>query len=180
MSGGQSVRFFDKQVKDEGQSKQAGYPITKTRIYIEFVTPGILDHTFARPVLPHDADMYPQEWARYQNSVKAEESAVGWRVENWNALDRIQMEHLKSLQFHTVEQIAEASDSQLMRIMGGMQWRTRAQAALASRNDSVAAEKMAAQNQALMDRLAEMESKMAAMQAEKRGPGRPRKDEAAA
>jgi hypothetical protein len=78
------------------------------------------------------------------------------------------------MKFQTVEQVATASDSQLQKVgMGAAGLRERARSYLMSVNKTA--------NKSELDEtkreLEELKAQMAAFMAEKRGPGRPRKED---
>lgn len=178
----QSIRFFSEMRHHPGESLKAGNPISVKREFIEIITPGALDPILTRPVLPTDREQYPVEYARYQNGEKEEAEIVGWRLEDWPKLTRDQVDHLRSQRFFTVEQLAEASDAHLQRLMGGHQLRLSAQTALKARQDTALADRLATEKAQLESELRQMREQIKALQdaSEKRGPGRPRKLEEAA
>jgi hypothetical protein len=114
--------------------------------------------------------------------LKEEEQAVGTPLKQWPAMSRAMAKDFAAVNVHTVEQLANLSDTAKQAFgMGALEWSRKAQAMLASASGGAEAQKYAAENEALKQRIADMEKQFAELSAkvdsEKRGPGRPRKTE---
>lgn len=153
----------------------------KGRDFVKIMTPGdktnIID-TFAT----QDHKMrFPRQWLAYQMR-NSEDTAMligtplsRWKSERDDDLSDVQLAELQILKFQTVEQVATATDAQLQKIgMGAAGLRERARAYLTGKHNAEAQKKIDAQ-QAEID---ELKKQMQALLGERRGPGRPRKDEA--
>ena len=152
----------------------------KGRMFVRIMTPGdktnIID-TFASD----DHKMrFPRQWLAFQMKGSDETAMLigaplsRWRQERPDDLSEVQQAELQILKFQTVEQVATAADAQLQRIgMGAAGLRERARAYLTGKNNSEAQSKISAQ-QAEID---ELKKQMQAFMSERRGPGRPKKEE---
>jgi hypothetical protein len=106
---------------------------------------------------------------------------VGTPVTEWAALSESERAELRAMNLFTIEQIAEASDI-TCQAMGakGREWRTKAQAFIATSTETAAAQRFAAENERLradLDSLREQVNtlRVAELDAPKKR-GRPRKD----
>jgi hypothetical protein len=129
-------------------------------------------------------------WAAFQNIHGSEEMISGTPLSEWSLISRSQAEELKGLKFHTIEQIAEASDLALQRLgmsagMSPYTFRDRAKAFLnksssdaeaLKRDESLKAleaenERLRQENKAEMDKLkAQLEMLMEAQKPRGRKP----------
>jgi hypothetical protein len=122
---------------------------------------------------------FPTQWALYLNE-KADgnhnpDNVQGTLLRDWPILNAAQATELKHFKFYTVEQVANASDQQLMAIgmtagMSPLALRDKAQAFLENAKDSSFAQKQAEElnlrDQQIADLKAQME-RMAKMMEEK-------------
>jgi hypothetical protein len=152
----------------------------KGRMFVRIMTPGdktnIID-TFASD--DHKV-RFPRQWLAFQMKGSDETAMLigvplsRWRQERPDDLSEVQQAELQILKFQTVEQVATSADAQLQRIgMGAAGLRERARAYLTGKNNSEAQSKISAQ-QAEID---ELKKQMQAFLSERRGPGRPKKEE---
>jgi len=152
----------------------------KGRAFVRIMTPG--DKTNVIETFANDDHKmrFPRQWLAYQMKGSDETAMLigvplsRWRQENPGDLSEIQQAELQILKFQTVEQVATATDAQLQRIgMGAPGLRERARAYLTGKNNAEAESKISAQ-QAEID---ELKKQMQALLGERRGPGRPKKEE---
>ena len=153
----------------------------KGRAFVRIMTPG--DKTNVIETFANDDHKmrFPRQWLAYQMKGSDETAMLigtplsRWRKENPGDLSEVQQAELQILKFQTVEQVATATDAQLQRIgMGAAGLRERARAYLTGKNNAEAESKISAQ-QAEID---ELKKQMQALLGERRGPGRPKKEEA--
>lgn len=178
------VRFYQREQLNNFKTKQEGRPIYYMADFVRIEIPGnqytIID-TFASE---YHKKTYPVQWARYQNEKKelGDDSIEGTVLREWNLLTAAQAKELQHYRFYTVEQVANASDSQLAPIvmivgMGANAFRDKAKAYLARAKDSAIVD---AQNEELRKRDAEIEalkSQMNELMSERKKPGRKPKEE---
>lgn len=107
--------------------------------HVRIMTPGDKTNIIQRPVRESDKQRFQRQWLHYQRD-NSDHLVVGtslsqWRMERPEELTDGQLQELTILKFQTVEQIAMASDGQIMRVgMGATGLRERAKAYLTSKN----------------------------------------------
>jgi len=152
----------------------------KGRPFVRIMTPG--DKTNVIETFANDDHKmrFPRQWLAFQMRGSDEVAMLigvplsRWRQERPDDLSEVQQAELQILKFQTVEQVATSTDAQLQRIgMGAAGLRERARAYLTGKNNSEAESKISAQ-QAEID---ELKKQMQAFLGERRGPGRPKKEE---
>lgn len=190
-----AVQFYNRAVKNEDKSAEAGRPIFEDKIYIKIVVPGDNLSEIDRPMYNEDKGRFPKHWYDFQNRHGDDEVVTGTPLEEWALLTKGQAEELKGLKFRTVESIANCADVQLQRIgmIAGMSphsFRDKAKAFLNIAQTSADSEKREAEIQSLREAneqvKAEADAKLAKMQeqletlmslmAEKKKPGRKAKE----
>ena len=179
---GLHVEFFVESVKQDFKSEEAGRPIYADTEFVRIHIPGDKNLITERAATKQDKDRFALEYARFKNGMKEEEQAVGTPLKHWPAMSRAMAKEFAAVNVHTVEQLAGLSDTAKQAFgMGALEWSRKAQAMLDAAAGSAGAEKYAAENEALKQRIADMERQFAELSArvdpEKRGPGRPRKAE---
>jgi len=152
----------------------------KGRPFVRIMTPG--DKTNVIETFANDDHKmrFPRQWLAFQMKGSDEVAMLigvplsRWRQERPDDLSEVQQAELQILKFQTVEQVATSTDAQLQRIgMGAAGLRERARAYLTGKNNSEAESKISAQ-QAEID---ELKKQMQVFLSERRGPGRPKKEE---
>lgn len=178
-TGALAVRFYSKEMQNEFLTAKEGRPISYMADFVRIEIPGnqtsIID-TFVNN--SHKAQ-FPQQWALYLNE-KADgnnnpDNVQGTLLRDWPLLNAAQATELKHFKFYTVEQVANASDQQVMAIgmtagMSPLALRDKAKAFLENAKDSSFAQKQAEElklrDQQIEDLKAQME-RMAKMIEEK-------------
>lgn len=111
------VVFFHKKAKKNNfKSEQEGRPIFDDVIYIKKMVPGDSLSIIDRPMYESDKNEFPMQWAHFQNRQSDDQMVSGTPLIEWPILTTAQAEELRGLKFYTVENIANASDTQLQRI----------------------------------------------------------------
>ena len=129
--------------------------------YVKISSPGQRNLTeIVEKVREDHKRRFPQQWLYFQmqqGMVDEDVEGRGWRVEDWDYLDADRVKELKHLRFHTVEQIAGASDIQVQGMgMMGPGLRIEARKALQARVDNQIKEvndAMQKENEALKDKV---------------------------
>ena len=178
-SGALAVRFYSKELQNDFLTNKEGRPISYMADFVRIEIPGnqlsIID-TF---VNNSHKSQFPQQWAIYLNE-KADgnhnpDNVQGTLLRDWPILNAAQATELKHFKFYTVEQVASASDQQLMSIgmtagMSPLALRDKAKAFLENAKDSSFAQKQADElklrDQQIADLTAQME-RMAKLMEEK-------------
>ena len=117
------VVFFHKKAKKNNfRSEQEGRPIFDDVIYIKKMVPGDSLSIIDRPMYESDKAEFPMQWAHFQNKVGSDQVIIGTPLVEWPLLTTAQAEELRAMKFYTVENVAEASDAQIMKLgmMAGM------------------------------------------------------------
>lgn len=176
------VQFFKSPVIKEFESEQQGRPIYEERLMVRIQAPGDMLNVVEREAWEGDFRRFPRQYNAFQAQDGGNEMH-GTPISEWPSLNRAQVEELKALKFYTVEQLATASDTQLQRIgMGGLGLRQRAQAWLAVAKDTALVQHQTAELSRRDNEIADLKEqigRLAKMMEEgKRGPGRPRKEDA--
>jgi hypothetical protein len=167
------VEFYQDAEQSMFQTEEKGYPVFIDKIYCKMTIPGDTQQVSVKEVKGHQGDelkrRFPVQWAAFQQGIEA--PIEGYALEHWAGITKSQVETLKAMKFRTVENIADASDSQLQRLMGGFELRVKAKAFLDSAKDSALVQKQAAENERLNQRIADLEAQIAriANDAPKRG-----------
>lgn len=178
---GLHVEFYIESVEQEFLSKEAGRPIFKDTEFVRIRIPGDKNYSAERIASKQDQDRFALEYARFKNGMKEEEQAVGTPIKQWPAMSSSMAKEFAHFNIHTVEQLANISDTAKQAFgMGALEWSRKAQAFLDSAGNSAVAEKYAVENETLKREMADIRAEMARLSAsveEKRGPGRPRKPE---
>lgn len=161
---GAHVVFYKEPIELPFKSKELGYPVFEDRDYVEIMWPGNQLNIVRCEVTDEHKARWPRHWAHYLQM--GTESHMGLRVEEWPAVTRSVAKSLKALGFHTVEQIAAASDQNILRMgmacgMAPYAFRDKAKAHLASAGETAEAEKFAQENHELRQRIKDLEDAVA-------------------
>lgn len=175
--------------------KGAGRPIYKERIFCHISRPGaksdlireVLMDEDGQPVpgdgsYPSFPERFPKQWQQFIN--KQEQTHSGTPLEMWGALTKSQVLELKCTKIHTIEQLGSLPDSVLQNVgmMDARVLRDKAKAYMENaENGAALSSAMQTIEQQRID-LESLKSQFAELAAErnetKRGPGRPKKEEA--
>lgn len=156
------VEFYQDAEQSLFQTEEKGYPVFIDKTFCRIVIPGDTQQVTVKEVKGQTGEelkrRFPHQWAAFQQGI--EPPVDGFPLEEWPALTRSQVETLKAQKFRTVEHIADSSDAQIQRIMGGFELRTKAQAYLKSAKDTAIVQKQAAENERMAQRIAELEEQI--------------------
>lgn len=175
------VEFYDEAMEHGAESRKKGRPVFKDVTLVKITN--LLDRNvvIVRAATQDDRQRYRNEYQAYQNESKAD-SAEGTPLKEWPAVTRSQVRDAAFYKILTVEQVADMSSNQIGEL--GSEWEVlKKKAALYLKGSEENASAMA-----LADENAELRKQLEAMQklakeqgdakeAEKRGPGRPPKQE---
>lgn len=157
------VRFYERALQNNFRSEQEGRPIFDTVVFIEIHTPGNQLNIIDRPKNRHDELRFPKQWAYYVNTHSDDPAKQGTPLSQWPLLDVAKVEMLRAQKFFTVEQIAYASDEQIMHLgmlvgMSPLTFRDKAKAYLEVARDASAVSKRETELKAAEERIAKMET----------------------
>ena len=163
------VEFYWTAPISKWQSELQGKEVRGERIpFVRIMRPGDNTTIHETPVRDDHKRRWPQKWLAWQMKEGLIEGSVdipGWKIEEWPVIKDEQRHELKYLRFHTVEQIAGASDAQVQRLgIGGVGLREQARMALKERHREQYKAELDAKDKELSDmkaRLAKLESMFA-------------------
>lgn len=182
-------RFFQESVEDKEQTAIIGQLVYKAVDMVELRAMGSKDFVNKRvdKIKLHDAKMWSRLKPHYEAWQKGQELPLeGTPLEEWSLISAHHCRTLKEHGIRTVEQLAIINDETMKLIpMEGRKLQQRAAAYLSADRT---AERSAVAITELKDQMNRMQAALEASEAmnrelaaglEKRGPGRPRKEEAA-
>lgn len=164
-------RFFTDGVKDEVASKKEGRPVFKN---VEFVEVMIAGNRQLKPIFPaHSvwksmevdgefreityAERFRDAYRKFKEQGVTSES--GTPVEELTFIDTAKRMELRALNIYTAEALAGLADRDLKALgMGGRDLREQAKAYLNKAKDTASATQMQAENDALKQRIAQLEA----------------------
>lgn len=166
------VEFENKAVYQEYASKQAGRSIYKDVPWITIRFAGDKLKVTSRPAkltreqdgVITDVERFPKQWAAFQ--MQEEQVGEGLPVTEWPPITKSQALELKSLNIHTVEQLAAMTDSGLT-WLGARQLRDLAQVWISQEGDGAKVTQVIAENQKLKNDLEILKEQMAKIMATK-------------
>lgn len=171
------VEFYQDAEQSIFLTEEKGYPVFVDKIFCKITIPGDTQQVSVKEVKGQQGEelkrRFPQQWAAFQQGI--DPITIGYPLEEWAAISRSQVETLKALKFRTVEHVADASDAQLQRVMGGMELRIKAKAFLDKAKDEQLVQKQAAENERLSKRIAELEEQIKRIAEHSEPPKRGRK-----
>jgi hypothetical protein len=177
-------------LSSEGEALFVEFYTNKTeeydgQVFVKIMAPGDKTNIYDQPMREDHKARFPKQWIRFlQNdpSVKFVGTPLGqWHENRPMDMTGDQLSELVAMGFQTVEQVAQASDSQMAKVgMGAITLRERARAELkrmASRNGDT-------EKEDLRREIEELKAGLRALQTIKtpddppipRGPGRPKKE----
>jgi len=134
------VEFYDRKISPD-----------VTEPYVRILIPGDKTSIIDQPAKEHHKKRFMRHWLAFQ-AKNGSTALIGMPLEQWHQerpgeLTDGQLMELQILKFQTVEQVAQASDSQMQRVgMGGMGLRERARTFIASKNSQITGAAMNEQN----------------------------------
>lgn len=136
------------------------------RPFVRIMVPGDTTNIIDQPVRDDHKERFPRQWLHFQ--MQSENGDIpGTKLEEWLAtspgdINDGQVAELQILKFRTVEQVATASDAQMMRVgMGGIGLRLKAQAFLRLKHESTSTSELAETKAALAALQAQVQAMMA-------------------
>jgi molybdopterin biosynthesis enzyme len=111
-----AVKFFSDVLQNDDKTAKEGRPIYDDVVMIEKRVRGDRNNIVIRPARPDDFRRFRQAYEDFKSGEEATKS--GTPLSAWGGVGRGLAEELKFLGFHTVEQLAEASDSVCAKMAG--------------------------------------------------------------
>lgn len=170
-----AVRFFTMPIRNETKSAAEGRPIYDDTDMVEIMVRGDRNNIVHKPVDAIIRQRFPIAYRAYREGRELEQS--GTPLREWPIVSASMVEELKYFGFHTVEQLAAASDSVIGRFAGLTQIRERAKAFLAYAKDAAPLEQLQTQldqersaREAAEANVADMGRRLAALEAQMKSP----------
>jgi hypothetical protein len=171
---GAFAKFSKRAVENEKKSEAAGSAVFEEQTEVQIFMPADNLSAPTRRVVLADGKMIGKNWTeQFAHEWEAfsqgrEQMPDGTPLEHWPMCTVALAATLRAIHIHTVEQLAEASDSILDKLMGAAKLRAQARAFVETARDSAANQRLAAEaeqarqdRQQMHDRLKEMEQKLA-------------------
>jgi hypothetical protein len=155
-------QFYVEAIELKAESERAGRAIFEDREFVRILVPGDRLLNVVHQVTPEIIDRFPEAYARWK--ANQSESVIGTPLEQWPPVTKARAYELKAINIRTVEELAGIPDGVLANLgMGGRELRAKAQAWIAAASGNAQAGAMAAENEALKQRLAALEDAIARM-----------------
>jgi hypothetical protein len=158
-----SVCFVLCPMRDEMKSRTAGHDVFVDIEHVRIAIPGDKQSLFFQPATDAHRKRFPVSYGKFKNRTAGVAVREGMPIENWAQISRSLAMTLKAINVHTVEDLAVVHDTHIDRIGDGRSLRAKAQAWVAQAKDSAATTKLAAEKQALEDRIKAMEQMISDM-----------------
>lgn len=152
------VQFYVRPVMHAFKSSEAGRPIYEEKEYIKIIVPGDSKTTVDCPVDNTFRQRFEKQYDKFKKGL--EQAVTGTPLEVWPQMSVGMVAELKSVGVQTVEQLAELSDANIQRFMGGNMWRQKAQAFLDAAAGDATNSKMAAELEKRDSEIAVLKSQM--------------------
>lgn len=170
-------RFFMKEVLLGAKSQELGREVYEDREHIEIKIKGQDKGIYCDLVRDAHRKRFPIAYAAFKAGKEA--PVVGTPVEQMSGIGPAMAHNLRGLNIRTIEDLASISDENALSAigMGARDLVNRAKAWVQGKAPEVTAlqDQLAAERQARQ----ELEARLAALEASKRKPGRPKREEAA-
>lgn len=114
-------RFYMESVRDGLESRRAGRDVFRQAEFIEITFAQSGGQTIVRQVRPEDKVQFADHYNAFKRNMSGEFTGSGMHVDQWAVLNKSQADMLKNMGIHTVENIAEMTEDQLILIGAGAQ-----------------------------------------------------------
>lgn len=159
------VTFFMEKEANNFRSEQEGRAVYDDVEYVRIITPGDTRSEVVRAATPDHKREYSQQYAAFKAGVEL--APVGSPLEHWPPASPALIANLKAVGVHTVEQLSEVSDGNLMNLgHGGRGLRERAKAWLEQADGGKPIDRLLAENERLKQDAEVRDGTIAAMQAQ--------------
>ena len=171
------VKFYLKTTKDEAASQQQGRAVFKEREYIDIRIPGTRGAGAARPATHRDKQRFSRHYQAFQQRIEL--PVEGTPLSEWPAMSRSFAEELAFNGVKTVEQLAGISDVVASQYMGGNTFKAKAKAWLERAKEDVSITRLEAELAKRDKLIADMQTKLEELTAERPKRKRRTKEEIA-
>ena len=164
------VRFFNKPVRNEAKSMEAGRVIMEDHVFVNVKIPGDKNNDVMKDctLQPEYIQRFPVHYERFR---KNQEQLVGTPINALPFLTEAQVEEYRAMNIRTVEQLAGLADVQAQTILGSISHKQQAQAWLdALKGVDRLRTEYEAEKKVLADQMAAMQAQIAALTAKASAP----------
>jgi hypothetical protein len=154
------VVFYRSTEKNATKSVEAGRPIFDEMDLIKIISPGSRDSFVGIATEEYQA-RFPTQWARYKNQQDQNMSGTPLNQLPWLGIGQI--EELKAVNCHTVEQLVGMPDSISQKFMGHHAIKQRAEAYLNAAKDAAPMLKLQTELDKRDEQIAELQAQMKAL-----------------
>ncbi len=167
--------FSVEAIKDEEESVKQGREIFKDVEWVKIHIVGDNLTEISRPVTDADRARFPQHYQAFKN--QGVQLNSGTPLTEWTLISKAMAMNLKSINIHTVEQLAAVSDNNLT-WMGARDLQAKALAWLKSAEKNAGLSALQAENESLRTEMEALKNQMAALlSGDGKKRGRPAKDD---
>jgi hypothetical protein len=156
MNRGVTPVFMLATVPHDGLSEESGYPRFINIECVRLLVAGDTLNSGVFPVTEEYKRRFADAYARWKAGAK-ERHIEGTPLAQWPAMSTVHIKEFEALNVFTIEGLADVSDGNINRHVEGRKWRDMARAFLAQAKDSALAQKLAAENGRLMEKIEEMQ-----------------------
>ena len=157
------VRFSMDVLPDVDASVLAGIRKFRDVEMVTIITPGDKRNIIVREARPDDIERFNDTYKKFKAGI--EEQNGGTPIEEWPQVTRAMATEFKYLGFHSVEQLATASDGVIARYPGMREVQRRAQHWLEAQAGAAPLERLETELRTRDDQIAAMQAQMAEMTA---------------
>jgi len=157
------VRFFNKPVRNEAKSMEAGRVIMEDHVFVNVKIPGDKNNDVMKDctLQPEYIQRFPVHYERFR---KNQEQLVGTPINALPFLTEAQVEEYRAMNIRTVEQLAGLADVQAQTILGSISHKQQAQAWLdALKGVDRLRTEYEAEKKVLAEQMAAMQAQIAAL-----------------
>lgn len=163
------VEFFMHPVEQKFKSVKEGRPVFQDVPHIRLVTPGDRNNAPVFIATDEHKNKYRQAWKAFENNDHRQ--MIGTPVHMLPGISKSQAVEAEHFNVHTIEQLAEISDSTIMSMgIGFRDLRNRAKAYISASKDRARENELQEKNAALQSQIDELKAQMAEREPRKPGP----------
>lgn len=155
------VKFFIKDIQDDGETLAQGRPIFRSVEYIDIRTVGDRSSSICRPARHDDKQRFAKHYAAFKQRVELPEE--GTLLVEWPMITRSQAEELAYFNVKTVEQLAIMNDTHAQNFMGINALKRKAKEFLEDAESGVSVKDLQAELKARDKTIAELSDRLDAL-----------------
>lgn len=130
-------------VRNEQLSEKEGRPIFEDTEFVTFHAVGDRSNVITRPVREVDKIKFAQLYDRFKSKIGQTE--IGTPLTEWSVVTRSQVEELRYMGIHTIEQLAALTDGNAQKFLGALGLREKARNYIQMSKEQAPVERMNAE-----------------------------------